>query len=79
MVAAYRDRYHVTDEALFGTSPESVVQKIDAARVLAAVARARDMAEDVESAVWDDCRQWCDRPYICRDTHTRSASGPKYM
>lgn len=53
MVAAYRDRYHVTDEVLLGTSPESAVQKIDAARALAAVVRARDVAEDVGSAVWD--------------------------
>jgi len=32
VIAAYRDRYRVTDDAPLGAPPESAAQKIDAAR-----------------------------------------------
>ncbi len=41
VVAAYRDRYHVTTDAALGSEAESVAQKIDAARARAALDRSR--------------------------------------
>lgn len=80
VVAAYRDRYHVTDEAPLGAPPECAAQKIDAARTLAAVARARGVAEDIASTARDKLPSVVrPSPYVCRDIRTRSASGPKYM
>ena len=46
MVAAYRDRYRITDDTPLGAPPETAAQKIDAARARAAAARARDVAEE---------------------------------
>lgn len=40
VVAAYRDRYQITDPAPLGTSLESAAQKIDAARAREALNRA---------------------------------------
>ena len=46
-VAAYRDRYQITDErSPFGPVPESTSQKIDAARARAALNRAQSIASD---------------------------------
>ncbi|MFS2282061.1 MobF family relaxase [Microbacterium sp. OR21] len=46
-IAAYRDRYQVTDNRTpFGPAPESTSQKIDAARARAALNRARSIASD---------------------------------
>ena len=39
-IAAYRDRYRITDDAPLGAPPESAAQKIDAARARAALDRA---------------------------------------
>lgn len=39
VVAAYRDRYRITDDAPLGAPPESAAQKIDAARARAALDR----------------------------------------
>ncbi|WP_077350609.1 IS110 family transposase [Tessaracoccus flavescens] len=44
VVAAYRDRHRVTDEAALGAPPESAAQKIDAARARAALRQATDIA-----------------------------------
>lgn len=49
-VAAYRDRYGITDITPLGAPAESDTQKIDAARARAALDRARDLA--------DADRQW---------------------
>ena len=46
VVAAYRDRYRVTDDTPLSAPLESAAQKIDAARARAAIARARDVAEE---------------------------------
>ncbi len=46
VVAAYRDRYQITDPAPLGTQPESTAQKIDAARARAALNRAQSIAND---------------------------------
>ncbi|MDI3331826.1 MAG: MobF family relaxase [Micrococcus sp.] len=43
-VAAYRDRYGITDPGPLGTPAENDTQKIDAARARAALDRARDLA-----------------------------------
>lgn len=46
-VAAYRDRYQITDDrSPFGPAPVSTSQKIDAARALAALNRAQSIATD---------------------------------
>ena len=44
VVAAYRDRYRVTDDAPLGASPESAAQKVDAARARAALRQATGIA-----------------------------------
>ena len=41
VVAAYRDRYRITDDAPLGAPPESAAQKIDAARARAALEQVR--------------------------------------
>lgn len=46
VVAAFRDRYQITDPAPLGTQPESTAQKIDAARARAALNRAQSIAND---------------------------------
>ena len=43
-VAAYRDRYGITDNTPLGTPAENDAQKVDAARARAALDRARDLA-----------------------------------
>jgi hypothetical protein len=43
-VAAYRDRYGITDDTPLGSAPENAAQKIDAARARSALIRARDIA-----------------------------------
>ena len=50
VVAAYRDRYRITDDAPLGAPPESAVQKIDAARARAALDQARVAAEALDDA-----------------------------
>jgi hypothetical protein len=50
VIAAYRDRYRVTDDTPLGAPPESAVQKIDAARARAALDRVRVAAETVDDA-----------------------------
>ena len=42
-VAAYRDRYDITDPSPLGAPDETDAQKIDAARARAALDRARDL------------------------------------
>lgn len=42
-VAAYRDRYGITDPSALGAPAETDAQKIDAARARAALDRARDL------------------------------------
>ena len=42
-VAAYRDRYQITDDAPLGAPPASTTQKIDVARARAALDRARGL------------------------------------
>ncbi|HMT33345.1 MAG TPA: hypothetical protein PKA99_12010, partial [Dermatophilaceae bacterium] len=44
VVAAYRDRYRVTDKAPLGAPPESAAQKIDAARARSALTQATEVA-----------------------------------
>ena len=44
VVAAYRDRYRITDDAPLGAPPESAAQKIDAARARSAVTQATEAA-----------------------------------
>ncbi len=44
VVAAYRDRYRITDDAPLGAPPESTAQKIDATRARAAVIQAAEAA-----------------------------------
>lgn len=46
-VAAYRDRYQITDDRTpFGPAPESTSQKIDAARARSSLNRAQSIAND---------------------------------
>ena len=45
-VAAYRDRYRITDDAPLGAPPESAAQKIDAARARAALDKVRQLVAD---------------------------------
>ncbi|ACV05706.1 Multifunctional conjugation protein TraI [Kytococcus sedentarius] len=45
-VAAYRDRYGITDDTPLGPAPENAAQKIDAARARSALVRARDIAQE---------------------------------
>lgn len=44
VVAAYRDRYRVTDDAPLGAPPESAAQRIDAARARTALDRTMNLA-----------------------------------
>ena len=53
VVAAYRDRYRITDDAPIGAPPESAAQKIDAARARAALDLAK--AADV---TWVTAQKW---------------------
>src|SRR5690606_36300445 len=50
VVAAYLDRYRITDDAPLGAPPESAAQKIDAARARAALDQARVAAEALDDA-----------------------------
>jgi len=43
VVAAYRDRYRITDDAPLGAPPESAAQKIDAARARSALDQVRQL------------------------------------
>jgi len=45
-VAAYRDRYDITGARTLGAAPESMAQKLDAARAQAALQRARRLSDD---------------------------------
>ncbi len=47
-VAAYRDRYQITDDTPLGSPPTSTAQKIDAARARAALDRAHKSREAVQ-------------------------------
>ena len=47
VIAAYRDRYQITDPDPLGRTPESTAQKIDAARARAALSRTR--AADIDA------------------------------
>ncbi len=44
VVAAYRDRYRITDDAPLGAPPESAAQRIDAARARTALDRTMNLA-----------------------------------
>ncbi|WP_172802666.1 MobF family relaxase [Brevibacterium sandarakinum] len=44
-VAAYRDRYSITDDSPVGSAPETTAQKIDAARAKAALDRAIQLTQ----------------------------------
>ena len=44
-VAAYRDRYGITDDSPLGTTPKATAQKIDAARARTALERAQAIAQ----------------------------------
>ena len=46
IVAAYRDRYRITDDAPLGAPPESAAQKIDAARARSAFDKVRQLVAD---------------------------------
>nr|MBP8881881.1 conjugal transfer protein [Dermatophilaceae bacterium] len=46
VVAAYRDRYRITDDAPLGAPPESAAQKIDAARARSAFDKVRQLVAD---------------------------------
>ncbi|WP_246228152.1 ATP-dependent DNA helicase [Propioniciclava coleopterorum] len=46
VVAAYRDRYRITDDAPIGAPPESAAQKIDAARARSALDKVRQLVAD---------------------------------
>ena len=46
IVAAYRDRYRITDDAPLGAPPESAAQKIDAARARSALDKVRQLGAD---------------------------------
>ncbi len=43
-IAAYRDRYGLTDDTPLGATPEATAQKIDAVRARTALARAQESA-----------------------------------
>jgi hypothetical protein len=45
VIAAYRDRYHTTDDVPLGAPPESAAQKTHAARARAALDQVRVAAE----------------------------------
>ncbi len=45
-VAAYRDRYRITDDTPLGWPPQSTAQKIDAARARTALDKARDISRE---------------------------------
>ncbi|RKN69355.1 conjugal transfer protein [Microbacterium sp. CGR2] len=49
-VAAYRDRYNITDDTPLGPAPETTVQKIDAARARTALERAQAITQTSTSA-----------------------------
>lgn len=55
-VAAYRDRYNITDTSPLGTPAESDAQKVDAARARAALDRVRSLA-DAERQVQEPSRR----------------------
>jgi len=46
VVAAYRDRYRLTDDTPLGTAPESAAQRIDAARARSALDKVRQLVAD---------------------------------
>ena len=46
VIAAYRDRYRITDDAPLGAPPESAAQKIDAARARSALDKVRQLVAD---------------------------------
>ena len=50
VVAAYRDRYRITDDAPLGAPPESAAQKIDAARARTALDRVRGFIAEMSEA-----------------------------
>ncbi len=50
VVAAYRDRYRITDHTPLGAPPESASQKIDAARARAALDKVRQVVSDESRA-----------------------------
>jgi hypothetical protein len=50
VVAAYRDRYRITDDTPLGAPPESAAQKIDAARARAATYRAQAASRGADAA-----------------------------
>ncbi len=51
VVAAYRDRYRITDDAPLGAPPASEAQKIDAARARAALGSVRQAAQTGPAAL----------------------------
>lgn len=51
-VAAYRDRYRVTNDAPLGAPPESAALKIDAARARAALTQATEVADTRAGRSW---------------------------
>lgn len=50
VVAAYRDRYQITADAVLGSSPESSTQKVAAARARAALDAARTLTTPTQQA-----------------------------
>jgi hypothetical protein len=61
IVAAYRDRYQITDDRTpLGSAPPSTRQKIDAARARAAVAQAHAIATE-STAAGQGRRTWVAR------------------
>ena len=50
MVAAYRDRYRITDDTPLGAPPATELQKIEAARAVAATHRAQVTSRDADAA-----------------------------
>lgn len=50
IVAAYRDRYHVTGSTPLGPMPETTAQRLDAARAAVAMRRAHQMNWEAEQA-----------------------------
>jgi hypothetical protein len=53
-VAAYRDRYGITDDSSLGPEPENAAQRIDAARARSALARVNEAARR-SAAVTERC------------------------
>ena len=51
VIAAYRDRYRITDDSPLGAPPESAAQKIDAARARSAYEGTRRQVGGVESTI----------------------------